>query len=225
MKSKVSKLEYVKSKVMRTLAEERFERMHNEREITKLKRRLENLERDKRFLIQEVSTKNQEQEKVVDRQVQLVQSKQSLIRSLTELDQERRNQAKANVTLSETVGALMNIGKSHEMQLLKQRKEIDAITDEMKLKRKEHSEAIRQLLAKDKKVTEAQGEVKYSKEKMDHLERQVRHWKEELDANESHSVTAKLGKFDDGDVIKPHLSYDIARIIFCRCTRFAARKQ
>jgi chromosome segregation ATPase len=195
-KSQVTKLEYVKSKVMKSLAEERHERIHHEREIASLKHRLENLERDKKFLMHDVCIKEDEKSRITEREGKLLQNKQELIKSLTELDQERRVQANTNFVMNDTIGALMNIGKSQEMQLLTQRKEIDSIVENMKQKRKEHEEILRQLGMKDKTVQMAQDHVKHSAEKMDHLERQARHWKEEFLIKETDKRETDLGWSD-----------------------------
>lgn len=190
----MSNAEEVKSKVLKSLEDERHGRILREKEIAGLKLKLTHLERDKKFLSHEICIKESEKNRIEEREAKLAHNKWTMIKNLTDIDQERRLQTNANVQLVDTIGHLLDVGKSQEFKLLKQRKEIDMIMEGMKLKTKEHEDALRKLGIQRKEVVDMTGEQKYSEEKVQHLERQVRHWKEEFQFKELNNDQSGLGK-------------------------------
>lgn len=159
-----------------------------------MKHQLIKLERDKKYLFNDVSIKEGERRRVEDENAQLAQNKYNLIKNLTEIDQERRIQAEVNLKLVQDVGELLQGCKTREYTLLKQRTDINLMLEHMKQKRKEQEETLRKLGIQQKRMQEMHHGQKVSKETMEHLERQVMHWKEEFQFKENVNQTASLRK-------------------------------
>lgn len=186
--------EELRQNILKSLQNERFERMKREKELTELKHRLTKLERDKKFLFNDISIKDGELRRADDQNAQLAQSKYDMIKNLTEIDQERRMQEELNLKLVEDVGHLLEGCKTKQYLLLKQRKDIDLMLATMKQKRNEQEETLRKLGLQGKRLQDSDHDKKLSKETMEHLERQVMHWKEEFQVKELDNRGASLGK-------------------------------
>lgn len=166
------------------MEDERQARMQYEKECNDLRNKLRVLEKEKAQLVVDMDIKEREKARVEERESLLHKERWSFIQNLSEVDTECKIQTNANIKLCEEMEKLMGIEKSLEMGLLRERRTMNEMMEEMKVQRQQHQNSLRQLDMTVKGKRDVEENLVYSFQKEKDLERSVTHWKEELSLKE-----------------------------------------
>ncbi|CAL8082475.1 unnamed protein product [Orchesella dallaii] len=186
---KHERVDIASKSISQRLQDERQARRQYEKECTELRNKLKVLEKEKAQLRLDVEIKESEKGNVEEREAALSKEKWSLIHNLTELDTERSTQTNANLKLCHDMEKLLNVEKSLEVSLLKERKVMGEMMEEMRHKKHEHNNALRQLDIAIKEKRDTQLDLEHSVKRNVDLDRNVKHLKEELQFNDLDNST------------------------------------